>query len=320
VMLVSFRKYKTRCGVGGPFAYAVGWSVFATLMLFSLVAVEAQANATTFWWLEKSSGVPALAPGMRFVALVGSCLVEAVFLRYLAGAGWGRAFVTAGVLNFISAGLGWFSPGSSFMWFVVTCALVGLFVTLQKVAKAPVYYLVFALVALVFGILMSFARPHYTSPPQSTLFYIAGFVTPFIFGIGLTLAIEGILAAYLLRKNNFWRALLVANLVTHLLLGCLWFGLSRNPYFHGQRGQVRRVVLRDSLTSTQVTDALREMRGSNWYLVGLTRDYAPDTNYDGWVERRLAEIWKELEASRPDVARTIIEDCEKQNLPLELSR
>jgi hypothetical protein len=110
--------------------------------------------------------------------------------------------IVLSMLLLVSAGLGWFSPGSSFIWFVVTCGLIGLFVALKKVAKAPMYYMVFALVTFVFGILMSFARPHHTTPPQSALFYSAGFVTPFIFGIGLTLAVEGILAAYLLRKNK----------------------------------------------------------------------------------------------------------------------
>ncbi len=216
----------------------IGLIYFGMVAAFILAATPAFANAITWFGAVGASPLGYISITTRGLALVGIVLLEAVVLWRLVRITFPTALKMSFAVNLLSSvvGLvfgGFVDPILGALGFVPFAVLVAL--VIYQWRNLPVWFSVIVLISTLVGLpSMGYADllHHYTTGPLSGF---AMYLSLMVFGFGISIFFEGMLAKKFVQKPELWRGILVANILSYVILAGLMTINRTDPGFSSRR-------------------------------------------------------------------------------------
>jgi len=250
--------------------------------IFLAVATPAYANIPITWGMY-AGGAQAAIGLSTVIGFILITFAEAwVFTKYL-DLTWWEGIRSSLILNLASSAIGAFLGAIAFTEFEWAFLLGGpaaiFFLWYNRNHGMPDYYTGIILPCLIAGTLGLYGTLGVVQFNSPLIVYLV-MLAPLILGFGLTLLYESLFAKSVLRVENPWKALLIANLCSYLILAVtIPFSPikihSTARYFIAQ--QLASNI--STLSEEDTIDYLKRVHGSNLYLLGISKRSSPPRGY-----------------------------------------
>jgi hypothetical protein len=277
-------------------------SIFKNRIITFLVCIatfllwqrSAYANEPIFVGFLGSSPILFVSGKISWLTFVVVVLIEAVvFIRLLSMKWWKGLWASfalnafSSVFGFLIGALG-FSVGEGIP---IVLGIVVVSVINVLGFKSPKYYKAVTVAGIIVGFIgLGFAVYAFSWWHLPPILVFILFIIPLVFGFGLTLWLEGLIAGRFLDPEKKWQALMKANLFSYLFLIVMLLLFSSNPYKYYSIGGYHRSLesrIESGAGQSEIINMLHDRRASKFYVFGLSRDNMPGPNYEAYQERRV---------------------------------
>lgn len=286
------------------------------IVMFLLWQRSAYANVSISAELLGSS--PPLIIGICTygLAFVGVVLIEAAVFKKLSSMNWKISLWASLVFNLFSSCIGVFIRFLAFpltdvvhptILVVIVLAVVNIFFF-----KAPKYYKIIAVLGIIIGYIE--LLPDFPLfPPRHPILAFIEIIRPLLFGLGLSLWLEGLISGKFLDSEKRWATLIKANLFSYLFLIIMLVLFGPNPYSYDADNLFRRVegMVAEGADQSEIITMLHDRRASTLYLLGLSGNDLPGPGYSAHDELQAMFIFNlrnELTNQSIDMELAIIDD------------
>lgn len=262
----------------------------AFLGLILLITEPAHANAPMLWGLDNAMAPVRLAGFTRGWSIIAVLIIESWILYRFLDYSWIKIILIVLAMNLISAIFGIFiSPFIFSASFFLIIALIALPLVNNRVLKsfgAPRWIVYVSNITFITGSIFAgiTSTTQYINNPIQLLLLIEA---PLLYGFGVTLAIEGLIAAVSLKHKNIWKAVLWANVCSYMILIFFYPWFAGNPVTHSMflDKHVKDMIKHGE--TDKVIEILHQRRQSAQYLLGLTSENPVPEIYNADFELEL---------------------------------
>ena len=163
------------------------------------------------------------------LALLGIILIEVILLRIGLKCSWFFASIYSLFVNIISTIVGILIGATAtlgdmiYMIVILLIPAIGIFLIIKL--KAPKWFylsIIFLLAFVVLFIVFSFLMHDYLDELFNFIREIIVIEILLLYGLGVTLIIEGLLLFTVTKNTNTWKAILYANIGSYIILFIMW--------------------------------------------------------------------------------------------------
>jgi hypothetical protein len=284
--------------------------LLGAFVLLFIYSGPAHANAPITWGIESAIAPIKLASATRGISAIAIILIESWILYYFLKSRPLIIIMTVLTMNIVSAGVGIFASPLIFMGSFVLIALVIVPIIIYKALQAksaPAWFIWLSIATFCIGTIASLDSNiiQWIGNPLRLLLVID---LPLLYGFGISLASEGVVAAMILKQKGIWKSLALANLGSYILLFCLYPAFAPNPIstYYLLDFQLRQRI-RENQTE-QVLDILHLRNASTLSLLGLADENPPPENYSADFE---IDLLTNYSPKITDTSLVVVEDTLK---------
>ena len=256
--------------------------------IFLAVATPAYANSYIPWGPIAAGAQVTIGLAWSGVAFVVIVLLEGFIFARILKVSWGIGIGRALILNLISsalgAGLAAIAWEGLFVLFLGIPFTIGFLINLKSKGAPWSYIFLIVLTTIIgaYGVALVGSIYLETNPVISYIKMLG----PLVFGFSTTLIYEGLWARQILDTDKPWRALLIANICSYMVLAIaipwspipLTLGLDfADKYYLGD-------TINEGAGPDKILQIVKQRHGSNLYQLGLTDKVQLPEDYDAQVE------------------------------------
>jgi len=267
----------------GIVSAALGFVIF-------LIPTPAFADGMTNWGVNGGGAPAMLSFGTKGIAFIIIWLIEALAFKIILKISLPRAILGSLALNLFSTLGGVIVALVAFSipfmtWFAFTVFIVLTYRIYYVIGKIPQFYGPILLLSLLVGSIAAYSINNLVPPLHPIHVGFMMMLTLFT-GYGLSVGLEALISGKVLGTKDSWNAILKANAISFIVLALMIPFFNDNIYSGNADVIEDKIVgmINDGAAEEEVVTIFRHYASSNWFTLGLSKDYKPTDDYFSSLE------------------------------------